>query len=95
MQFCQKLDEQNAAYLTTSKEEQDVFQTSVATLYNGNNSPQENVPSLGEIKKFQRLDEDLSTILSWIEGNDGRPNWSVVALCSRIIKILWAQWDSL
>ena len=72
--FCQKFDEQNAAYLTTSKEQQDVFQTSVATLYNGNNSPQENVPSLGEIKKFQRLDEDLSTIISWIEGNDGRPN---------------------
>ena len=72
-----------------------MLQTSVATLYNGNNSPQENVPSLGEIEKFERLDEDLSTILGWIEGNDGRPNRSVVAPCSRTIKILWAQWDSL
>lgn len=67
----------------------------IATLYNGNNSAQESILSLGEIEKSQRLNEDLSIILSWIESNDGRPDWSVVAPCSRTIKILWAQWDSL
>ena len=46
------------------------------------------------VDKSQRLDEDLSVILSWIESNDGRPDWSVVAPCSRTIKILWVQWDS-
>ena len=32
--FCQKLDEQNAAYLSTTEEQQNVLQTCIATLYN-------------------------------------------------------------
>ena len=72
-----------------------MLQTCIATLYNGNNSAQENILSLAEIETSQRLDEDLSIILTWMESNDGRPDWSVVAPCSRTIKILWAQWDSL
>ena len=70
-------------------------QTCIATLYNGNNSAQESILSLGEIEESQRLDEDLSVILSWIESNNGWPDWSLVASCSRNIKILCAQWDSL
>lgn len=67
--FCQKLDDQNAAYLTTTEEQQNVLQTCIATLYNGNNSAQESILSLGKIEESQRLDEDLSVILSLVCGS--------------------------
>ena len=93
--FCQKLDEENEAYLATAKEGQNVFQAYVATLHTGNGDGHEDIACLNDVEKFQRQDEDLSVILNWIENNDERPGWSIVAPCSRTTKILWAQWDSL
>ena len=93
--FCQKLDEENEAYLATAKEGQNVFQAYVAALHTRNGDGHEDIACLNDVEKFQRQDEDLSVILNWIENNDERPGWSIVAPCSRTTKILWAQWDSL
>ena len=72
-----------------------MFQGYVATLHTGNGDGHEDIACLNDVEKFQRQDEDLSVILNWIENNDERPGWSIVAPCNRTTKILWAQWDSL
>lgn len=89
--FCQK--QEDAEHLAITKEQQNVHQTGIATLRNENSDAHENTSSLNDNEKFQRLDEDLSVILSWIENNDGRPDWSVVAPNSRTMDglngLLW------
>jgi dUTPase len=48
-----------------------------------------------EIRDAQTKDEGVGPVLRWFEESLVRPDWSVVAPCSKVTKVLWAQWDSL
>ena len=48
-----------------------------------------------ELKEYQRKDNDLKPVISWLEQSENRPPWDDVSASSGVTKAYWAQWRSL
>ena len=90
-------DQQNVALDIQGKAIADVSQLSVDSTDDGISQGEvKSSPWSPEgLKEEQQKDPDISFIIKLKENDDAKPPWEAVALASRDVKTLWAQWPRL
>ena len=47
------------------------------------------------VRCAQQEDEEIASIVQWIEKSNTRPSWDEVSSENEVTKIYWAQWQNL